>query len=75
MTKADVNKLLLLPAEERLELAQMLWESIEPEDEARFLSIPLWQREILNERLADLQDHPEDEQSWDEVKAEIWPRK
>ncbi|MFL6196863.1 MAG: hypothetical protein ACJ75H_21950 [Thermoanaerobaculia bacterium] len=43
----------------------------DPEDEARFLSIPVWQREILNERLADLQEYPEAEESWDEVKAEI----
>ena len=55
MTKADVDKLLELPSKERFELAQILWKSIEPEDEVRFLSIPDWQRTILDERLADLE--------------------
>jgi hypothetical protein len=38
-----------------------------------FLLIPDWQREILKERLEDLDRNPDDEQSWEEVKAEIWP--
>ena len=49
----------------------MLWESVEPEDEVRFLAIPDWQARILDERLADLDRHPDDEQTWDEVKAEL----
>jgi putative addiction module component (TIGR02574 family) len=74
MTKEDVDKLLKLPAEERLEIAQALWDSVEPEDEVRFLSLPDWQRLILEERLADLDRHPDDEQPWDEIKEELWPR-
>ena len=35
-----VQEPLKLPVEERLEVAQLLWESVEPEDEARFLAIP-----------------------------------
>lgn len=73
MTRSDMNALLKLPPEERLEIAQVLWESVEPEDEVRFLSIPEWQRKILEERLEDLRRNPEDEQPWEEVKAEIWP--
>ena len=73
MRKAELQKLLDLPAAEKIELAQMLWESIEPDEEAGFLTIPGWQRHILNERLADLDQHPEDEQTWEEVKAELWP--
>jgi putative addiction module component (TIGR02574 family) len=71
MTRAEIQKLLDLPADERIELAQMLWESVEPEDEARFLTIPDWQARILDERLADLDRNPHDEQTWDEVKAEL----
>ena len=59
---------------ERIALAQALWDSVEPEDEVRFLSLPDWQRVILEERLADLERHPEDEQPWDEIKEELWPR-
>ena len=71
MTRAEIQKLLDLPADEKIELAQMLWESVEPEDEVRFLVIPDWQRRILDERLADLDRNPDDEQTWDEVKAEL----
>jgi putative addiction module component (TIGR02574 family) len=74
MTKAEVEQLLKLPAEERLEIAQALWESVEPEDEVRFLPIPAWQRQLIEERLEDLGRHPGDEQPWEEVKAELWPR-
>lgn len=71
MTRAEIQKLLDLPADEKIELAQMLWESVEPEDEVHFLAIPDWQRRILDERLADLDRNPDDEQTWDEVKAEL----
>lgn len=73
MTRAELQKLLELPAEERREIAQVLWQSVEPEDEGRFLSIPDWQRRILDERLADLEQNPHDEQTWEEVEAELWP--
>lgn len=73
MRKADLQKLLELPVAEKIELAQMLWESIEPEEETGFLAIPRWQRQILDERLADLKRYPDDEQTWEEVKAELWP--
>ena len=73
LKKAEIEKLLELPVAERIELAQILWESVEPEDEARFLSIPDWQARTLDERLADLDRNPGDEQTWDEVKAELWP--
>jgi putative addiction module component (TIGR02574 family) len=73
MTRATLQKLLELPAAEKIELAQMLWESIEPDEEVSFLAIPGWQRQILDERLADLDQNPEDEETWEEVKAELWP--
>jgi len=73
MKSAEIQKLLELPADERMELAQILWESVEPEDETRFLSIPDWQRRILDERLANIERNPNDEQTWEEVKAELWP--
>ena len=73
MIKVDVAKLLELPAEERLELAELLWRSVEPEDEARFLAIPAWQRGVLAERFADLAENPDDEEPWEKVRAEVWP--
>ena len=74
MIKKELERLLDLPVEERLEIAQLLWNSVEPEDEIRFLSIPDWQRRILEERLEDLDRNPNDGQPWDEVKKELWPR-
>ncbi len=73
MTNADVQRLLDLPAEERIELAQLLWKSVEPEQEGRFVRLPQWQRELLDTRLAEAEANPGDEQSWEEVKAELWP--
>jgi len=73
MKSAEIQKLLELPVDERMELAQILWESVEPADETRFLSIPDWQRRILDERLANIERNPNDEQTWEEVKAELWP--
>ena len=49
--------------------------SADPEVEAPFVSIPDWQRDILAERLAHLEYHPEEEQDWEEIKAELWPNR
>jgi putative addiction module component (TIGR02574 family) len=73
MKSAEIQRLLELPPDERMELAQILWESVEPEDETRFLSIPDRQRRVLDERLANIERNPNDEQTWEEVKAELWP--
>ena len=73
MKTAEIQKLLELPVDERMELARILWESVEPEDETRFLAIPDWQRRILDERLANIERNPNDEQTWEDVKAELWP--
>lgn len=47
--------------------------SVKPEEEARFLTIPDWQREVLKERLEDLDQNSDDEEPWEKVKAELWP--
>ena len=71
MVRADVDRLLKLPADERLAIAQALWESVAPEDEVRFLAIPGWQRQLLDERIKDLDESPGDEQPWEEARAEL----
>ena len=35
MTKAAVEELLKLPPEERLEITELLWQSVEPQEEPR----------------------------------------
>jgi putative addiction module component (TIGR02574 family) len=74
MTREDVKELFKLPAEERLEIAQALWDSVDLEEEVRLLSLPDRQRSILRDRLAEVDRNPEDEQPWDEVRRELWPR-
>lgn len=71
MDRFEIQRLLALPADERLKLAQMLWQSVKPEDELPFVSIPEWQRRVLGERLANMDRSPEDEEPWDDVRAEL----
>ncbi len=47
--------------------------SAEPEDESSPLPIPDWQRRILDDRLANIEQNPNDEQTWEEAKADLWP--
>jgi putative addiction module component (TIGR02574 family) len=61
---------LRLPAEERQELAEALWESLDTEPAT---TLPDWQRQILDARLAELEANPEAGSSWEEVEARIWP--
>jgi len=70
MTQEDLEELLKLPAEERLEMAQALWDSVDPEEQARLLSLPDRQRRVLRDRLA----NPDDEHPRDEVKEKLWPK-
>ncbi len=63
------QQVLELPAKDRQELAEALWDSLESEPSA----LPAWQQEILQSRLAELEANPELGSSWEEVEARIWP--
>ena len=70
MTKTEVRETVLkLPVEERLELAESLWESIERDAEE--LPFHDWQKRLLDERLADAERNPNAWLSWDEVKERV----
>lgn len=72
MTKTQIREQALsLPVEERVELADELWASIQREQH----ELPLWpwQKEVLEERLLKLDRTPEAGSTWEEVKAELWP--
>lgn len=70
MTKSDLKReVLRLPAQERQELAEALWESLERE--ARQPEIPQWQKDLLDERIAEDEASPDAGASWDEVKRRI----
>ncbi len=60
---------LKLPVEDRQELAEALWDSLEIEP----ATLPSWQRQMVQARLAELEANPEAGSSWEEVEARIWP--
>lgn len=71
MSKAEVQRQALeLTERERFELAEELWASIEDPNAFRS-ALPQWQKDLLDERLEESRNDPG--QSWNEVKAEIWP--
>jgi putative addiction module component (TIGR02574 family) len=70
VTKSEIHQQALeLPPEERQDLATALWESLEAEP----TPLPEWQRRLLDERLAALEEKPEPGAPWDEVEKRIWP--
>jgi putative addiction module component (TIGR02574 family) len=70
MTKAELeSEALRLPVEDRLDLAEALWDSLERE--AVQPKLPAWQREILDERLAADDAESEAGAPWKEVKQRI----
>lgn len=57
-----------LTNEEKLRLIGEIWDSITPPQQ---LEIPEWHRVILEQRLAEMKDNPEEGSSWEEVKARL----
>ncbi len=69
MTKIEIQRqIMTLPEVERLEIADAVWASLADPDT---LPLPRWQRDLLDERLAD--SVGEEGRDWEDVKAEIWP--
>jgi putative addiction module component (TIGR02574 family) len=70
MTRAKLQEAALsLPAEEREELAEVLWESLGSEKEP----LPDWQRRLLDQRLKAFEENPEAGSPWEEVRRRVWP--
>jgi len=72
VTKADVEKLLTLTEDERVELGWFLLSTVEPEPGAT-LPIPSWQKTALQEALEDFERNPDAGIPWEQVRAELWP--
>ena len=60
----------LSPAE-RLQLAQDLWDSVDPSAGVETLPLTESQRQELDHRLTDLESNPNDGSSWAEVKSRV----
>jgi len=71
MTKSQIQREVLhLSVEDRLELAEAIWESVETAPQQP--PIPEWQRQILDESIAADDADPEAGSSWQEVKRRIF---
>ena len=60
-----------LTAAERIQLAQDLWDSLEPAEIDAELPVSAELEVELDRRLADLEQHPDAGIPWEEVRAEI----
>lgn len=70
MNKGEIkSEALQLPVEDRLDLAEALWESLDQEPVQP--ELPAWQREVLDQRLAADDSMPEAGSPWEEVKQRI----
>ena len=58
-----------LNIDEQIEYVQALWDRIAAKEDQ--VPVPNWHREILDERLADLQSNPDAGRPWEEVKADL----
>ncbi len=73
MTRAQLQeKLMELPVDERLEIAQRLWDSAAPQPEVPVLTEE--QKPLLAARRAAFLADPGSFRSWEEVKARILAR-
>ena len=75
MSQISVADILELPLQERIQLVEVIWESIAAFPNA--IEVPPELKTELNARLADFTENPEAGYSWDQVKAHLkngtWP--
>ena len=69
VAKNLLQDVLALPAADRQELAERLWESLRDDPEAGALTAA--QRSLLDQRLAEMELDPDDDMSLDEVDAKL----
>lgn len=67
LAKSEIQREALnLPARQRIELVVELWDSLEPGE----IPVPDWQRDLIRDRLAALEDFPPEDRSvlWETVR-------
>ena len=69
MNVALLKEALKLPAPDRVELAEALWDSVQRDTDI-FPILPS-HLAILEERLRDMEANPEDESTWEEVRNRL----
>ena len=71
LAKSQIQKEALnLPVRKRIELVVELWDSLAPGE----IPVPEWQRDLIRDRLAALEDIPPEERSvpWEAVRRRIF---
>ncbi len=74
LAKSEIQReALSLPAQERIELVVELWDSLAPGD----IPVPDWQRELIRDRLAALEEVLPEERSvpWEAVRKRVFSDK
>jgi putative addiction module component (TIGR02574 family) len=77
MNKAILDELMQLSPAERLDIAEKLWESVDPDDpniveDAAALSEE--QMQEIRKRIAEHERDPSSAIPWEEVRARLWAR-
>jgi putative addiction module component (TIGR02574 family) len=65
------NEIFELSVDERMQLIETLWDSIDPDK----LPVPESHRRALDEALAEYRENPDEGRSWDEVRDELFPKR
>ena len=75
MASISLDDLLKLPAAERIEIAQALWESLtETEQEAEFVLTDELKAE-LDRQAAEHEADPDSSIPWEEVRTKLWNKR
>lgn len=61
-----------LSVEEQIDYVQALWGRIAATPEQ--VTVPDWHRDVLDERLADSDEHPRDASPWEQVRDDLASR-
>jgi putative addiction module component (TIGR02574 family) len=60
-----------LPVQERIELAEAIWDTVAEDADSAVLPVPAAHRAELDRRLADLEANPDAGRSWEEVRDRL----
>jgi putative addiction module component (TIGR02574 family) len=69
MSRVQIDHILELPASERIAIVQDIWESLREHPE--LVEVTAAQREELERRWVDLQQNPDDEETWEDVEESL----
>jgi putative addiction module component (TIGR02574 family) len=68
MSEAELQQLLSLPVEDRIDLIDRLWESV---GQSPDFELSEAQKAELDRRIADLEAHPHDGRPWEDVLKDL----